>query len=104
MDISQIIDKIKRDTEQQIKEIKNKAETESSGLIFDAHKQAKIINEQNIQKAKIEAQKYKKSLISQYNIEIKKQILSEKRKILKTFVPNNNEELEMKVAKTLWQS
>jgi len=81
MPLEEIIQRIKQETEDQIKEILRRAREEAEKILSQAE-EARKLKEEFIQRAKLEAARLKDSLLSAAQLEFQKSILAEKQTIL----------------------
>jgi V/A-type H+-transporting ATPase subunit E len=82
MSLEKIIERIKQDAKDQAEEIKKNASDASDKMIEEAKKQAEQVKAQALEEAKNEAVIHKQRLISAANLDLRKDILTEKQKAI----------------------
>ena len=82
MSLEKIIERIEQDARNQAEEIKKNALAVSDKIIEEAKAQAKQVKAQALEEAKKEAGIHKQRLISTANLDLRKDILSEKQKAI----------------------
>ena len=82
MSLEKIIEKIEQDTKKQAEEIKKNASAASDKIIEEAKRQAETIKAQVLEEAKKEAVIHKQRIISTANLDLRKDILTEKQKVI----------------------
>ncbi|HGE71222.1 TPA: hypothetical protein ENX78_10330 [Candidatus Poribacteria bacterium] len=112
MSLEKIIERIKRDAQAQIAEIKDKASKEADKILQNAKNEADSYKAQALENAKVQAQQHKQRLISSANLEFRKDILAEKQKAIdsafqeavNTLVQMNDDEYKQIIKKMLISS
>lgn len=82
MPLEEIIQRIKKETADQIKEIQWQAREEEKKILSQAEEEARRLKEELSQRAKLKASRLKDSLLSSARLEFQKSILAEKQAIL----------------------
>lgn len=82
MSLEKIIERIQRDAKAETDKILSQASATADKIINDAHREADAIRTREIENAKKEAEQRKQRIISSANLEMRKNILSEKQKAI----------------------
>jgi V/A-type H+/Na+-transporting ATPase subunit E len=82
MSLEKIVQRIEQDARNQAEEISKKALAVSDKIIEEAKNQAELVKTQALEKSKEEAELHKQRLISTANLDLRKDILTERQKII----------------------